>query len=126
MSVKRRLSKHPPPLVALALLISASASSAQTPTAAASPPCSPWVNSGGDHSNGETPDLGCSNGRNLEGMLDSKSDLERGRELGPADANRERLAITNYEEGKVKDSSTGATSPGALMIPTAKPQETSQ
>jgi type IV pilus biogenesis protein CpaD/CtpE len=112
--------------LASALLMSASGSTAQTSTAATSPACTPWANSGGDHSNAETAGLGCSNHHNLEGMLDSKGDLERGRELGPGDANRERLAITNYEEGKVKDSSAGATTPGALLIPTAKSQETSQ
>lgn len=126
MIVNWRLAKNLFFLVASALLMSASGSTAQTSTAATSPACTPWVNSGGDHSNAETPELGCSNRRNLEGMLDSKGDLERGRELGPADANRERLAITNYEEGKVKDSSAGATTPGALMIPTVKSQETSQ
>lgn len=125
MIVNRRSPTSPFFLAMSALLIAAPESIAQ-PLPVATGTCRPWADSGGDHSNTETPDTGCTNRRNLENMLESKADLEHGRMLGPADAERESLAIKNYREGKVKESGTGASSSGALLIPTVKSPESGQ
>ena len=111
-------------LAAIGIGCSGSLSIAQQ--ALAAPGCRPWVNSDGGHANSETPELGCTNRRNLEHMLDDPHDLEHGRELGPADAARESMAIQNYEAGKVKETGAGAAAPGALLIPTTTPQGNAQ
>jgi type IV pilus biogenesis protein CpaD/CtpE len=84
--------------------------------------CPPWADSGDRHTNFGTPAAGCSDLLNLTHMVENKQDLKQGRRLGPGDAERESLAIQNYEAGKVKDIKSEGTGTGALFIPTAQPQ----
>jgi type IV pilus biogenesis protein CpaD/CtpE len=85
--------------------------------------CSSWADlTHPDHGNREPSNLGCTNRRNLEQMVEDKRDLEQGRPLGPADAERESLAVKNYEEGHVKQSSSGTASPGLTIGPAAPAQ----
>jgi type IV pilus biogenesis protein CpaD/CtpE len=95
---------------------------AQTSSAAMDGQCPPWADSGDRHTNFGTPAAGCSDLLNLEHMVENKHDLKQGRRLGPGDAEREILAIQNYEAGKVKDVKSEGTGTGALFIPTAQPQ----
>ena len=79
------------------------------------PGCTQWAElSGTDHSNSEPTDLGCTNRSNLERMVEDPHDLDRGRKLGPADGERESLAIRNYEQGKVKFVSTDNNASGLV------------
>lgn len=84
--------------------------------------CLPWVYSGGGHDNTDSADLGCANRVNLRSMADDRRDLDHGRKLGPADAERESQAIKRYEEGNVKQAGAASSSAGALLIPTPSPQ----
>jgi type IV pilus biogenesis protein CpaD/CtpE len=95
---------------------------AQTSSATAYGQCPPWADSGDRHTNFGTTAAGCSDLLNLEHMVENKHDLKQGRRLGPGDAEREILAIQNYEAGKVKDVKSEGTGTGALFIPTAQPQ----
>ena len=73
--------------------------------------CGRWnTQLGGNHDNAATFGGGCANRRNLESMIQQKSDLTQGRPLGPANAEREAAAVKRYEEGKVKTSSGYKTS----------------
>ncbi len=47
--------------------------------------------------------LGCSQARNLAVQIEEPHDLLTGRSLGPADAERQSLAIQNYRNGEEKD-----------------------
>ena len=85
--------------------------------------CPPWADSGDRHTNFGTAEGGCSDLLNLAHMVERKQDLKQGRRLGPGDAERESLAIQNYELGKVKDTKPeGTGGGGALFVPTAQPQ----
>jgi hypothetical protein len=99
---------------------------AQTSQEISSQTCAPWIDSGGGHDNAESVNLGCTNRNNLRGMVEDKHDLDHGRTLGPADAERESQAVKRYEEGSVKEATPASSSPGALLIPTASPQGSPQ
>jgi type IV pilus biogenesis protein CpaD/CtpE len=106
------------------LFLIAGAAAAQTSSSPSNESCPPWADSGDRHTNYGSPMAGCSDLLNLEHMVENKQDLRWGRKLGPADAEREALAIQNYEAGKVKDTKTegSAAGSGAVFIPTAAPQ----
>lgn len=64
--------------------------------------------------NADSPYLGCVSASNLRAMLADPADLTRGRPLGPTDANRQALAIENYQQGKVKPlQGSGSMSPSS-------------
>jgi type IV pilus biogenesis protein CpaD/CtpE len=111
-------------ICATGLFFIAAACAAQTTSSASSPneSCPPWADSGDRHTNYGTAAAGCSDLLNLEHMVENKQDLRWGRKLGPGDAERELLAIQNYEAGKVKDTKTEGSGTGAVFIPTAAPQ----
>lgn len=112
--------------VAALLLLACAPLSARAADESPAARCSSWADlTHPDHSNSEPSNLGCTNRRNLENMVEDKSDLEQGRPLGPADAERESLAVKNYEEGHVKQSSSGTASPG-LTIGTPMPAKENQ
>jgi type IV pilus biogenesis protein CpaD/CtpE len=95
---------------------------AQTSSAAMDGECLPWADSGDRHTNFGTASGGCSDLLNLQHMAENKQDLKQGRWLGPGDAERDILAIQNYEAGKVKDVKAQGAGSGALFVPTAQPQ----
>lgn len=107
-------------------ILNAESSIAQTSQDDAAATCTPWVDLGGGHDNTESPNLGCTNQDNLKNMVEDRRDLDRGRKLGPADAERESQAVRRYEEGIVKEATSGAASPGAPLIPTASAQGSTQ
>lgn len=76
-------------------------------------PCPQWVAfRAGDHSNADSPYLGCVSAANLRAMVEKPEDLERGRQLGPANGEREAKAIETYRQGKVAPlQGSGAMSP---------------
>lgn len=111
---------------AMGLFLIGGASAAQTSPAAADRQCPPWADTGDRHTNYGTAAAGCSDFLNLVHMVEDKRDLVHGRTLGPGDAERELLAIQNYEAGKVKDAKTQETGGSALYLPTAVQQGTSQ
>ena len=61
-------------------------------------------------SNGPTMQLGCTNTRNLQLMVEDPHDLIVGRSLDPADGTREAGAVTRYQADKVKPLSGTTTS----------------
>jgi len=80
---------------------------------AATPACPAWVDyPADDHSNDDSPYLGCVSRANLELMLDDKHDVIAGRSLGPANGERESSTVKAYEEGKTKTSNAGPTASG--------------
>ena len=83
------------------------------PVPTAAQPCPPWTLFPADpNSNADSPYLGCTVAVNLRAAAARPADLERGRPLGPADGQRETLAVETYQQGKVKPftSSTSTTS----------------
>lgn len=73
------------------------------PVAVSGNNCPAWTEHPADaHSNAPSLYLGCTNAVNLEHMVENPADLDAGRELGPADGDRETMSVTNYKEGKVK------------------------
>src|SRR5512135_966480 len=81
-----------------------------------SPSCTHWAEfTGTDFSNSEPTDLGCTNRRNLEHMVEDPNDLDHGRKLGPADAERESLAVRTYEQGKVRFAPTEGGASGLVL-----------
>ena len=123
MRTHRRWPKAAGWLAIPALFLILAACAEQARAEPASTPCPPWVaSSASEHSNAEAEDLGCTNRRNLEQMVERKHDLVRGRPLGPADAERESLAVKNYEEGKVKEQTTGSASQGVSIL-TSEPAQ---
>ena len=69
-----------------------------------STPCPAWPNyPTDDHSNGRSPFLGCANAVNLRDMVETPTDLDHGRTLGPANGEREAHAVRAYEQGQIKD-----------------------
>lgn len=85
---------------------------------AADPACPAWVE-WGLHSNAATPDPGCLNRQNLTKMVAQPSDLKAGRAIGPADGARETLAVTAYQQGKVKPFSSEQSMVPAIVVPGA-------
>lgn len=53
------------------------------------------------HANG-TRYVPCANGANLRAMVADPADLGEGRTLGPANGEREALAVKTYEQGQIK------------------------
>lgn len=76
---------------------------ASLPVPTAANPCPPWVLFPPDYfSNADSPYIGCSIAVNLRANVANPVDLERGRPLGPADGQRETLAVEAYQQGKIK------------------------
>ena len=95
------------------LSLSACTDPALLPVPTAAQPCPPWVLFPPDrYSNADSPYLGCTIAVNLRANAANVADLERGRPLGPADGQRETLAVENYQQGKIKPftSTTSTTS----------------
>jgi pilus biogenesis CpaD protein len=66
-------------------------------------PCPPYVDYPVDnHSNRNSPYLGCSNDVNLLKMVERPKDLDQGRPLGPGNAGRQVDAVKNYDKDQVK------------------------
>ncbi len=73
------------------------------PVPTAAQPCPPWTEfPANPYSNANSPYLGCNVAVNLRADAARPADLERGRPLGPADSQRETLAVETYQQGKVK------------------------
>ena len=76
---------------------------APPPILAAAQPCPQWVAlPANNHSNADSPYLGCTTAANLRATLENPADIERGRPSGPANGERETLAVEAYQKGKVK------------------------
>ena len=106
-----------------AFLLLAMASHSPATAADDSDTCSRWAQfTGTDFDNREPTDLGCTNRRNLEHMVEDPNDLDRGRKLGPADAARESLAVRTYEEGKVKFAPSEGGASGLVLTPMSPSQ----
>jgi type IV pilus biogenesis protein CpaD/CtpE len=74
-------------------------------------PCPQWAEYPLDiHSGQDSPYLGCTTEYNLRAMVANPEDLQHGRALGPADAERESNAVEAYREGKVKPFAGGTAS----------------
>ena len=97
---------------AIALVAPASAEPAQK--------CPSWVQSPDDfHANRPSPDLGCSNRENLGQMVEDPNDLKQGKDLAPADSQRESDAVKRYEEGHVKTATPAPSSFGGVLVPSS-------
>jgi len=90
--------------IVIVLAISGCASEPARPPAQTSErPCPLWLDfPANHHSNADSPYLGCVSDVNLRAMVADPADLERGRQLGPADGEIETRAIEAYQQGKVK------------------------
>ena len=86
---------------------------ASLPVPTAAQPCPPWVLFPPDrYSNADSPYLGCTVAVNLRATAANPTDLARGRPLGPADGQRETLAVENYQQGKIKPFPATSTTSG--------------
>jgi type IV pilus biogenesis protein CpaD/CtpE len=89
------------------------------PVTALPQPCPPWVDYPVDnHSNRDSPYLGCANDVNLLRMVERPRDLDQGRPLGPANAGRPADAVKAYDKDQVKpfgDSSARPSQSGAAL-----------
>ncbi len=75
----------------------------EPPLSATPRPCPAWVDYPIDnHSNRDSPYLGCSNDVNLLRMVERPKDLDQGRPLGPANGGRLGDAVKNYDKDAVK------------------------
>jgi type IV pilus biogenesis protein CpaD/CtpE len=84
----------------------------EPPLSAAPQPCPPWVDYPVDnHSNRNSPYLGCSNDLNLLRMVERPTDLDQGRPLGPVNAGRQADAVKNYDKDQVKPFVDGSVRP---------------
>ena len=89
--------------IVLAITGCANAPPPQPPAQYSGSGCPPWWQFPADrYSNADSPYLGCVTAVNLRAMLADPADLERGRPLGRADAERESRAIEAYQQGKIK------------------------
>ncbi|HEY2616165.1 MAG TPA: CpaD family pilus assembly lipoprotein [Acetobacteraceae bacterium] len=76
---------------------------ASLPVPTAGHPCPVWVLFPPSYfSNADSPYLGCTIAVNLRANVANPADLEIGRPLGPADGQRETLAVETYQQGKIK------------------------
>ena len=76
---------------------------ASLPVPTAANPCPLWVLFPPSYfSNADSPYLGCSMAVNLRASVANPTDLEIGRPLGPANGERETLAVEAYQQGKIK------------------------
>jgi pilus biogenesis CpaD protein len=90
-------------LVASVLVLALVGCIEEPPLSAAPHPCPPWVDYPIDnHSNRDSPYLGCSNDVNLLRMVERPQDLDQGRALGPANAGRTADAVKSYDKDQVK------------------------
>ena len=88
------------------------------PVAIAGRSCPQWVEFPADrHSNANSAYLGCVSAANLRAMVADPADLERGRQLGPANGERETRAIEAYQLGKVKPFSGGDSTGPLIVVP---------
>jgi type IV pilus biogenesis protein CpaD/CtpE len=89
--------------VGVALAAAGCADTASLPVPTAAHPCPVWVLFPPSYfSNADSPYLGCTIAVNLRANVANPADLEIGRPLGPADGQRETLAIEAYQQGKIK------------------------
>jgi hypothetical protein len=89
--------------LALAMIGCASAPPPPAPEQYTGVGCPQWWQFPADHhSNADSPYLGCVTAINFRAMVENPADLERGRPLGRADAERESRAVEAYQQGKVK------------------------
>jgi type IV pilus biogenesis protein CpaD/CtpE len=90
------------------------------PVPTAAQPCPQWTEFPADrHSNRDSPYLGCTNAMNLRSMVENPADLEHGRQLGPADGERETRAVEAYRQGKVKSGQGAGSAVPAIVMPGA-------
>jgi len=91
----------------------------EPPISAQPRPCATWVDYPIDnHSNRDSPYLGCSNDVNLLKMVERPSDLDQGRPLGAPNGGRQADAVKNYDKDQVKpfvDSSVRSSQSGAQV-----------
>jgi hypothetical protein len=82
--------------------------------------CEPWATADQDiHANAPSPQLGCSNNMNLLLMLDRPADLVTGRPLGPANGEREAIAVERYKQGQVAPLGNGSSTTQFVISPGA-------
>ena len=90
-------------LVAGTLAIALAGCVKEPPVSAAPGLCAPWVDYPVDnHSNRDSPYLGCSNDVNLLRMVERPQDLDQGRPLGAANAGRQADAVKAYDKDQVR------------------------
>ena len=91
----------------------------EPPLSAQPQPCPPWVDYPVDnHSNRNSPYLGCTNDVNLLKMVERPQDLDQGRPLGAGNGGRQADAVKNYDKDQVKpflDSSVRSSQAGAQI-----------
>jgi type IV pilus biogenesis protein CpaD/CtpE len=104
-------------VAALLLVAGGCSGPAAPPAPTAAQPCPQWTEFPADpHSNRDSPYLGCANTLNLRSMVENPLDLERGRPLGPAQAERAMRAIEAYQQGKTNaGKGSGAPTPTIVM-----------
>lgn len=107
-------------LIAAGVLVTALAGCVNEPPVSAAPrPCAPWVDYPVDnHSNRDSPYLGCSNDVNLLRMVERPQDLDQGRPLGPANGGRQADAVKAYDKDQVRpfaDSSARPSQTGSTI-----------
>ncbi len=100
----RRASTWSGLVAAGAILIALAGCVVNEPPLSATPrPCPPWVDYPIDnHSNRDSPYLGCSNDVNLLRMVERPQDLGQGRPLGPANGGRAADAVKAYDKDQVR------------------------
>ena len=79
--------------------------------------CPQWTDFPADHhGNADSPYLGCSAAANLQATVANQADIEHGRPTGPANGERQTLAVESYQEGKIKPfEGTGASGGGSTQ-----------
>jgi type IV pilus biogenesis protein CpaD/CtpE len=103
MSGPRGILRTTATMLCLGVVLAASGCTGALPVPTAAQPCPQWVLFPPDYnSNAESPYLGCTVALNLSVNAANRADLERGRPLGPAEGQRETLAVETYQQGKVK------------------------
>jgi type IV pilus biogenesis protein CpaD/CtpE len=76
---------------------------ASLPVPTAAQPCPPYVLfPAALYSEADSPYIGCTVAVNLRTQAERPADLDHGRPLGPADGQRETLAVETYQQGKIK------------------------
>jgi type IV pilus biogenesis protein CpaD/CtpE len=105
MLVSRSALRSIPVLLAIGVALAQAGCTdpASLPVPTAARPCPPYVLfPASRYSNADSPYLGCTVAVNLRANAERPADLDHGRPLGPADGQRETLAVENYQQGKIK------------------------
>jgi type IV pilus biogenesis protein CpaD/CtpE len=105
MSVSRSALRAVPTLlgICVALAQTGCTDPASLPVPTAAQPCPPYVLfPAALYSNADSPYIGCTVAVNLRAQAERPADLDHGRPLGPADGQRETLAVETYQQGKIK------------------------